>query len=66
MDINNLTKREVKVLEYLVLGYSNAEIGKILCISSHTVKAYVQSIINKLDANGRTHVSYIVAKAGIV
>ena len=66
MDISNLTNREVKVLEYLVLGYSNAEIGKNLCISSHTAKAYVQSIINKLHANGRTHVSYIAAKSGIV
>ena len=66
MSFCNLTDREFEVLQYLVLGYSNAEIGEVLCISSHTAKAYVQSIINKLQAKGRTHVSYIAAKAGIV
>lgn len=66
MNVEILTDRELDVLKYLVLGYSNREIGQSLCISSHTVKLYVQSIINKLNANGRTHVSYLVAKAGVV
>ena len=66
MKIDDLTERERDVLKYLVLGYSNVEIGEYLCISSHTVKVYVQSIINKLNANGRTHATYIVTKAGVV
>ena len=61
-----LTKRELEICKYLVLGKNNTEIGKILSISPHTVKAYVSSIISTLGATNITHVAYILGKENII
>ena len=42
-----LTLREQEVLNYLVAGKSNSEIAEYLCVSVHTVKAHVCSILHK-------------------
>ncbi len=54
-----LTKRELEVFKLVCKGYNNKEIGKILYISSHTAKAHVNSIINKLSVRNRTQAAYI-------
>ena len=61
-----LTKREQEICKYLAQGKNNIEIGKILFISQHTVKAYVSSIISQLGAKNRTHVAYILGKENII
>lgn len=43
-----LTIREKEIKLYLEKGYEISEISMILGISSHTVKAYISSIIRKL------------------
>ena len=48
-----LTEREKNVLYYLALGYKNNEIGKILNISVHTVKAHLETIYDKLGVTNR-------------
>jgi DNA-binding NarL/FixJ family response regulator len=45
--MNELTKREIEILEYACNGYSNEEISKELCISHYTVKAHLDSILRK-------------------
>jgi len=47
---NNLTKREVIILEYLVDGHTNKRISRELGISVRTVEAHRSNIMNKLNA----------------
>lgn len=63
---SNLTKREYEVLKLVVDGKSNSEIAQILCISEHTAKAHVCSIIQKLVVDDRTQAAVKALKEGIV
>ena len=49
----DLTERERNVLFYLAQGYNNNEIGNILNISVHTVKAHLETIYEKFSVNNR-------------
>ena len=49
-----LTAREKEVLDYLMMGFHNAEIARELDISSHTAKAHISSILRKFGVNSRT------------
>ncbi|WP_305147740.1 LuxR C-terminal-related transcriptional regulator, partial [Anoxybacillus gonensis] len=60
---DNLTRREVEVLKYLVQGYSNREISENLFISIHTVKNHISNIFRKLDVSDRSQLIAMVYKA---
>ena len=49
-----LTLREMDVLDCLVKGMSNREIGRSLYMSEKTVKTHLTSIFCKLHVQGRT------------
>ncbi len=51
---NNLTNREIEVLELIAEGMINKEIAKKLYISEKTVKNHISNIFKKLDVNDRT------------
>jgi DNA-binding NarL/FixJ family response regulator len=55
MDPNlpELTEREFQILELARRGLGNADIGKVLSISEHTVKSHVKTLLKKLDAADR-------------
>jgi two-component system, NarL family, response regulator len=61
-----LSPRELQVLRQLAAGDSNKEIGQMLQITEHTVKAHVKSILVKLGATGRTEAIAIAIKRGLV
>jgi DNA-binding NarL/FixJ family response regulator len=61
-----LSKRERQVLEYLANGRSNKEIGAILYISELTVKGHVRSILEKLNAKGRSEAIAIAIERGLI
>lgn len=63
---HGLTDREVEVLEQIAQGRSNKEIGDALTIAEGTVKAHVNSILNKLEAADRTEAAMIALKRGII
>ena len=44
-----LTRREIEVLRYVVLGLNNEEIGKELYISNNTIKIHIKNIMYKLN-----------------
>jgi DNA-binding NarL/FixJ family response regulator len=48
-----LTKTESKIVELIVDGFSNREIGNKLSISEKTVKAHLGSIFAKLSLKSR-------------
>ena len=50
----NLSAREIEVLQLVAKGSSNKEIGKTLHISTATVKTHLIHIFNKLGVDDRT------------
>lgn len=63
---SNLTQREYEVLKLVVDGKSNNEIAEALTISSHTAKAHVCNIIQKLVVDDRTQAAVKALKEGLV
>ena len=62
----SLTPRELEVLGLLAEGASNKEIARRLGISVHTAKFHVGSVIEKLDAVGRTDAVAHAARLGVI
>ena len=60
--LSQLTKREYEVLELISCGYSNADIAKILVISTHTVNDYTKKIYRKLDVHSRHAATQIMTR----
>ncbi len=61
-----LTPRELDVLTLLAEGASNKTIARQLGISVHTAKFHVGSILDKLDATGRTDAVAHSARRGVI
>ena len=61
-----LTPRELDVLALLAEGASNKTIAKRLGISVHTAKFHVGSLLDKLDATGRTDAVAHAARRGVI
>ena len=61
-----LTQRELDVLALMAEGASNKMIGRRLGISVHTVKFHVGSLLDKLDATGRTDAVAHAARRGVI
>ncbi|HEX9392189.1 MAG TPA: response regulator transcription factor [Usitatibacteraceae bacterium] len=61
-----LTNREIDVLQLIAAGCCNKAIAKSLGIAVGTVKAHVKAILEKLDANSRTHAVAIATGRGLV
>jgi DNA-binding NarL/FixJ family response regulator len=65
-DSIRLTSREIEVLSLLAEGQSNKAIARKLAISVHTAKFHVASILEKLDATGRTDAVAHAARLGLL
>lgn len=61
--VEQLSRREFEVLQMLVAGLSNADIGARLFVSQHTVKWHLQHVYEKLGVKSRTQ-AVAVARAG--
>jgi DNA-binding CsgD family transcriptional regulator len=61
-----LTPRELDVLALMAGGASNKAIARQLGISVHTAKFHVGSILDKLDATGRTDAVAHAARRGVI
>jgi DNA-binding CsgD family transcriptional regulator len=62
----DLTPRELDVLALLAEGASNKAIARQLGISVHTAKFHVGSLLDKLDATGRTDAVAHAARRGVI
>jgi non-specific serine/threonine protein kinase len=61
-----LTARELEVLQLLVAGYSDRQIGDALFISWRTAQGHVAHICNKLGVGTRAAVVAFALRAGLV
>lgn len=61
-----LTPRELEVLQHLAEGLTNRAIAQQLEISDHTVKFHVNAIMTKLQAQSRTEAVVRATRAGLI
>jgi DNA-binding NarL/FixJ family response regulator len=61
-----LTPRELEVLNLLSRGFSYAEIGGILSLSTQTIATYVKSIYRKMEVSSRSEAVYEASSLGLI
>ena len=64
--VEDLTDREVEVLERLAAGKSNREIADDFVVTLHTVKKHVTHIFEKLGAANRTQAVALARQLGLI
>jgi two-component system nitrate/nitrite response regulator NarL len=64
--IEELTPRELEVLQLLAEGLPNKAIARRLDISEHTVKFHVNAILGKLGAQSRTEAVVRATRVGLI
>jgi DNA-binding NarL/FixJ family response regulator len=64
--LENLTQRELEVLQLLSQGKSNPQIAQELYISAGTVKVHVRNIASKLGVSDRTQAAVHAIELGLV
>ena len=62
----DLTSRELEVLQLIRDGYKNKQIADRLSISENTVNFHIKNIVDKLGANDRTHAVTIAVRRGLL
>lgn len=62
----DLSKREIEVLREVIMGFTNAEIAERLNLSQHTVRDYVQVIMEKTGYRTRTELAVKARETGII
>jgi DNA-binding NarL/FixJ family response regulator len=62
----NLSSREMDVLEQVVRGASNKEIADALNITENTVKKHLQSILSKLHLQNRIQAAVYAVREGLL
>ena len=62
----NLTERELDVINLVAQGHSNQEIARLLVISEKTVKTHISNILSKLQLEDRTQLAIYAIKKGLV
>jgi DNA-binding NarL/FixJ family response regulator len=66
MLVEELTPRELEVLDLLAEGLSNKAIAHRLGISDHTVKFHVNAVMGKLGAQSRTEAVVRATRLGLI
>lgn len=64
--IDTLTARELQVLRHASRGLSNPEIANELYLAKGTIKAYMESLLGKLEARNRVEAVMIAARSGLL
>lgn len=62
----DLTTRELEVLQLIRDGYRNKQIADQLVIAETTVSFHIKNLVSKLGANDRTHAVTIALRRGLL
>ena len=60
-----LTDREIQILQSVVDGLTNQEIGEKLVISEQTVKKHLSNVLQKLHLNNRVQIAVYALRKGL-
>ncbi|MFZ1940177.1 MAG: response regulator transcription factor [Terracidiphilus sp.] len=63
---DELSEREIEVLQLIATGNSNKQIADRLFVAEATIKSRVTNILSKLGASDRAHAVTIALKRGII
>lgn len=63
---DDLTNRELEVLRLIRDGYRNKQIADQLAIAETTVNFHIKNLVDKLQANDRTHAVTIAVRRGLL
>jgi DNA-binding NarL/FixJ family response regulator len=66
MGDENLTDREMQVLQLIQSGFRNKQIADQLLVAESTVNFHIKNIVDKLHANDRTHAVVIAMRRGLL
>jgi DNA-binding NarL/FixJ family response regulator len=64
--LEELTDREIEVLQQLASGLSNAEMADELYVSEATIKTHVSHILTKLEVRDRVQAVVVAYESGLV
>jgi two-component system, NarL family, response regulator YdfI len=64
--VEELTARELEILQLLALGLTNKQIASRLRISAHTVKFHISTIFSKLGTTNRVETVNLGLKKGLI
>jgi DNA-binding NarL/FixJ family response regulator len=63
---DELSSREIEVLQLIAAGKSNKQIADLLFVAEATIKSRVTNILSKLGASDRAHAVTIALRRGII
>ena len=63
---DDLTTRELEVIRLIRDGYRNKQIADQLSICETTVNFHIKNLVDKLQANDRTHAVIIALRRGVL
>jgi DNA-binding NarL/FixJ family response regulator len=63
---DQLSGRQHQILSLIADGNSYAEVGRLLFISTETVRTHVKQILRRLDARDRAHAVSLAYQAGLL
>lgn len=61
---DDLTQRERQMLDLLAIGHRTEEMAADLCLSTHTIRSHVKTLLAKLGARTRAHAVAIAFEEG--
>lgn len=64
--MEELSDREIEVLQLMAEGLTNAQIGSRVHLSEGTIRNYVSTILGKLDAKDRTQAVVTAIRHGLI
>lgn len=62
----HFTERELEILKEVITGKNNTQIANDMCLSIHTIKFYVSSILAKLSVTTRLEAAVKVVKEHLI
>lgn len=63
--VTDLSKNELRIIQFIGMGMSNKEITEKLKFSEGTIRNYISSILSKLNLRDRTQIAIYAVQSGL-